>query len=295
MNERKLKIFYKVAQKLNMTEAAEELYISQPAISQTIKELEEEFGFKLFDRLGKKLYLTPAGEEMLGYARRILNLVDEMHSKVADMKALTKGTLRVGASTTIGIYILADIVGQFNRLYEGINTTIIIENTKIIADMILENAIDFAFVEGPVHSDELVVKKFCDDELVIIVAPDHKWAGKDYVSVEDMLGQKIIMREKGSGTREVFEVAMLSNNKKYSVALEMGNTEAIKKAVEAGLGVSCISRRAVQRESDAGLLSIVRFKEIEIGRTLNLIYHKDKALSALSNKFIEFCHSSVYA
>ncbi|MDK2919414.1 MAG: hypothetical protein PWQ37_2147 [Candidatus Petromonas sp.] len=295
MNERKLRIFYEVAVKLNMTEVAKKLYISQPAVSQTIKEIEEEFGVKFFDRIGRKLYLTYEGKVFLNYVRRILNLYDECSKTIKDIKGLKKGKLKIGASTTIGIYILTDIIGKFTKKHKEVDTSITIENTKIITDMILENKIDFAFVEGPVYSDEIIVEKFCNDELVFITPPDHPWSKLKSIDMKKIAEEKIIMREQGSGTREIVENVLNTNGIHYKVDFELGNIEAIKKAVEAGLGISCISKRCIKKEVEDGRLAVIRLKRIRIIRKLNLIYHKDKYLSNLFNEFINFAKKETVA
>ncbi len=294
MNERKLRIFYEVAEKLNMTEVAEKLYISQPAVSQTILELENELGVKLFDRINRRLYLTNEGELFLNYVRRILNMYDDAIRSLKDINSLKTGKLKIGASTTIGIYILPDIIGKFTKQYKGIDTSIAIENTKLISDMILDNSIDFAFVEGPVYNEEIIKENFCDDELVFITSPEHPWSNKDEISINEVDREKIIMREIGSGTREVFESYMTANNVNYNIAFELGNTEAIKKAVEAGLGVSCISKRCIKNEINNNTLSWTKLKEFEIKRKLILIYHKDKFLSTLLKTFIKVCIKKMY-
>lgn len=291
MNERQLKIFVEVANKLNMTEAAGCLFMTQPAVSQTIKDLEHNFGVKLFDRIGKKLYLTNEGETFFKYSRRILNLYEECSKTIQNTKNSDCGQLKIGASTTIGIYILTDIVGKFTKGHKNIDISMIIENTKNIADLILQNKIDFAFVEGPVHSDEIAISPFCDDELVLITSCEHPWAHKKNIDINEIKNQKLIMREKGSGTREVFENLLNAHNVEYNVSLELGNTEAIKKAVEVDLGISCISKRAVKREIESKKLVAVKLNNIKISRKLNIIYHKDKYLSNLFETFINFCRN----
>ncbi|MFZ5967797.1 MAG: LysR family transcriptional regulator [Bacillota bacterium] len=288
MNERKLRIFFEVATTLNMTQVAEKLFISQPAISQTIQEIETMLETKLFDRINKRLYLTPQGKIFLNYTRRILNLYDEAIQTVKEMHNLSGGQLRIGASTTIGIYILPEIIGKFLKEYKKIDISIVVENTRHITEMLLDNSIDFAFVEGPVSSPEIIVENFCDDELVFITAYDHPWNKSDYIHSLELSQEKIIMREEGSGTREVFETALRSNNINYEIAFELGNTEAIKKAVEAGLGISCISQRCIMNEVATKRLSMFRLSEAKIMRQLYLIYHKDKFLSNLFNTFISF-------
>ncbi len=154
--------------------------------------------------------------------------------------------------------------------------------------MILDNSIDLAFVEGPVYNEEIIKENFCDDELVFITSSEHQWSNKDYISIDEIQKEKIIMREMGSGTREVFESYMTSNNVNYNIAFELGNTEAIKKAVEAGLGISCISKRCIKNELNNNKLSQTKLKEFQIKRNFILIYHKDKFLSKLLKTFIKF-------
>lgn len=293
MNERKLRVFYEVATKLNMTEVANQLFISQPAISQTIRELENDFGVQFFDRIGKKLYLTHEGEVFLNYARRILNLYDDCFKTLKDTSELKSGKLRIGASTTIGIYILPEIIGKFYHEYRDIEVSIVIENTKIIADMILKNQLDFAFVEGPVFTEEITEEFFCNDELVFITPTNHPWAKLDEIDLKLIENSKIIMREQGSGTREVFEEALKDFDVNFQIEFELGNTEAIKKAVEADLGVSCISLRCVEKEGMDGSIAIKRIKGLKIMREFHLIYHKDKYISKLFNLFVDFCRKEV--
>lgn len=293
MNERKLRIFYEVSKELNMTKAAEKLYISQPSISQSINDLEKDLGVKLFDRIGKRLYLTYEGDTFLNYTRRILNLYDEGVKVIKEINSLKRGKLKIGASTTIGIYILPDIIGSFSKIYTNIDISLIIENTKNIVRLIEKNKIDIALVEGPAHSDEIDVEKFCDDELVFITSKDHPWTKAKKILQEDIEKEKIILREKGSGTREVFTTALAQKSINYNIFMELGHTEAIKKAVEAGLGISCISRRCVKDEVSYGKLAICSVDNLKIKRSLYVIHHKDKYITNIIKTFLEFSKKNV--
>jgi len=293
INERSLKIFHEVANKLNMTEVADNLYISQPAVSQTIHELEKEYEVKLFDRIGKRLYLTQEGELFYQYVRRILNLFDECSKTLKEIKHSDKGRLKIGASTTIGIYILTGLIGKFRKLYPAVDVAISIENTRIIAGLILENKVDFAFVEGLITSEEITQKPFCDDELVFIIPPEHHWTQLQNLNSTMLGSEKLIMREPGSGTREIIENALRSKGVNYQVGLELGNMEAIKKAVEANLGIACLPERCVRREISDNRIKAVKFADLRISRQRKLIYHKDKYLSNLFHTFIDFCNREV--
>ncbi|ACD23282.1 LysR family transcriptional regulator [Clostridium botulinum] len=288
MNFRKLKIFYETATELNMTSVAKKLYISQPSISQAIHEIEDELEVRLFDRIGKKLYLTHEGEIYLNYTRRILNLYDESIRTINDINTNEKGKIKIGASTTIGIYILPDIIKGFLKEHSGIEISLAIDNTSNIEKMILENKIDFAYIEGTTNLDEIVQAKVWEDELIFISSLNHSWSKKEMVSTKDIIKEKLIMREQGSGTREIIEAYLKNNNIDYKIFMELGNTEAIKKSVEANLGVSCLSSRSVDEKIKSGCLKGYRLKEGKITRDLRLIHHRDKFLNKNMKNFISY-------
>ena len=288
MNFRKLKIFYETALCLNMTKVARDMYISQPSISQSIHELENEVGVKLFDRIGKKLFLTGEGELFLNYTRRILNLYDEGMKTLNDYAHNSIGRITIGASTTIGIYILPDIIKSFSEKYKDIEISIIIENTTNIKNLILQNKVDFAYVEGEVKSREINIEKIWEDELVFICGNDHKWKNINVIKADDLSSEKLIMRECGSGSREIIENYLKSKEINYDIFLELGNTEAIKKTVEANLGIGCVSEKCIEEKLRYGDLNCFRLEGRKIKRELLLITHKDKFISNNMKEFIEF-------
>lgn len=287
MTLRKLKIYYTVAEKLNMTEAAKELYISQPSISQAIRELEERLGVKLLERMGKKLHLTEEGRVFRGYAVRMLNLYEESVRVMEDMRELRKGRIRVGASTTIGTYLLPDIVADFKRRYPGVDVELFIDNTEIISNKLLRNKLDIAYVEGPVRVDEILSQEVWRDEMVFISPESYGWA--DIISPEELDDVPFIMRERGSGSRETYEAAM--GVPREGMGFTFGNTEAIKRGVRKGMGASCVSRLAVEEEIARGEFRVSRMKGRTIERGLNLIYHKDKVFGGLIEVFLEFARN----
>ena len=188
-----------------MTKVAKSMYISQPSISQAIAELESDLDVKLFDRIGKRLYLTHEGEVYFEYSRRILNLYEEANSTIRSSKEGQKGKIVIGASTTIGIYILPELIKEFNELHKNIEISLIIENTQLIEELIMENKVDIALVEGYVKSDELEVFDIGKDELIFIANPNNPIFSKDKITLKDLEDEKFIMREPGSGTREIIE------------------------------------------------------------------------------------------
>lgn len=290
MNFRKLKIFYETATELNMTKVAKKLYISQPSISQAIHEIEDEIGVILFDRIGKKLFLTEEGHVYLNYSRRILNLYEESIKTINDISESKKGKIKIGASTTIGIYILPDIIKGFLQANKEIEISLSVDNTIKIEKMILENKIDFAYIEGKSCFEEIVKKEIWEDELIFICSAVHPWNKKDILSKEDISNEKLIMREMGSGTREIVESFLENNNIEYNIFMELGNTEAIKKSVEANLGISCLSVRSVHEKIQTGDLKGIRIKDKNITRKLSLIHHKDKFFNNNMKSFIDYAN-----
>lgn len=288
MNFRKLKIFYETAINLNMSKVAKSMYISQPSVSQSIQELEEELQCKLFDRIGKKLHLTYEGELFLNYTRRILNLYSEGVESIKNISKEYKGRIVIGASTTIGIYILPEIIKKFSRDYPEIEISLIIENTEHIEKLLLENMIDFAFIEGTVTAEEINKEVMWEDEIVFICGDKHRLNGIDIIKGKELLNEKLIMREKGSGTREYVQKFLNNNLESHNIFLELGNSEAIKRTVRANLGVGCISKMCVEEEIRENKLHIFSLEEGKIKRELLLIVHKDKFIGNNMKVFIEF-------
>jgi len=292
MTLRDIEIFVTVCELKSMSAAAKKLYMSQPAVSQAISQIEGEFQIKLFDRIGKRLSLTYPGEILYSYGRRILNLVKEAENILYDVRNMRMGRLNVGASTTVGIYLLPKIIGDFREKY-SVDVYFTIDNTAGIKKLILDNAIDLGIVEGPVHSRDIVVIPYIDDELYLVSSKNHRWAEKRSISPEEIENEDIIMREKGSGTREVFEQTMARNNVRYKIKYVLNSTEAIKKAVEANIGVSVISRLAVEKEIKDGRLVKINIENMRFERKFSIIYHKDKFRSNLFEEFIKHLYNYI--
>ncbi len=283
MTIRKLEIYYTVSEMLSMTEAAKVLYISQPSISQVIKELEEEIGVKLFERLGRKLYITEEGKLFQKYALRMLNLYKESQKVMEDIREVRSGNLRVGASTTIGTYLLPDIIADFKQIYPQVNIELYITNTQEISESILKNNIDIGLIEGKITANELEIMDLWEDELIIISSPNKKW--KKIIDRKKLEKETFILREKGSGTRDTYEDAIGIREQNIFV---FGGTEAIKRAVIKDLGVACVSSLTIKEEEKRKEIIVSKIKNLEIKRDLKLIYHKDKEFSKLIEKFIDF-------
>ena len=288
MNIRKLEIFYRTAKCLNMSQVAKEMYISQPSISQCISEIESEIDTKLFDRIGKKLYLTNEGNTFFEYTRRILNIYEEGVTVVRS-SGLNKGKLIIGASTTIGAYIMPYIIHKFNKLEKDIEISMIVDNKDHIEEFILNNKVDIGFIEGTVISQEIILKNIWNDELVFISSPNHGWNKKEYLDITDLQFNNFIMREDGSGTRARFEEFLEYEDIKFNSYIELNNLESILNYVKLDMGVSCVPYISVLSEERSNLINVHRLKDCYIKRSLYYAIHKDKYISKPMKCFMEFC------
>jgi DNA-binding transcriptional LysR family regulator len=244
MSDRRLKVFHTVARLLSFTKAAEELHMTQPAVTFQVRQIEEYFNTRLFDRTHNKVNLTPAGERVSEFAERIFDLYSEMENSVRDLTGEISGALTIGASTTIAEYMLPALLGEFKNRYPDINLRLKVSNSEGIVSMVEHNVIDLGVVESPVGNKNLIVEVCHDDQLVVVAAPDHalvKRGGK--VKASDIVSHPFVSREEGSGTRDA--IMQYLADAKVSAAdmnfsLELGSPEAIKGAVEAGMGITIL-------------------------------------------------------
>ncbi|WP_234124951.1 LysR family transcriptional regulator [Clostridium hydrogenum] len=292
MSLRHFKIFVAVCEKMNMSKAAEALFISQSAISQAISELENYYGVRLFERLSRKLYLTSAGEKLLGYAMHMIKLNEELESS---MKALhEKGSIRIGASVTIGAYVLPKLVARFQNINAETDIKVYEENTEKIGKMILNDKIDIALVEGQISTPDILQIPFMKDELILICGHNHKFAKLKGVEPKELEREKFIIREKGSGTRKTFEDKMTEKKLNWEAAWICNNTDTIKMSVAEGLGVSVISRCSCLNELSRKILYEIPVKGVSFEREFKVIYHKNKYLTGTIKRFIELCMTNNY-
>ncbi len=290
MNFNQLLIFHKVAEKLHFTRAAEELFISQPAVSKQIAELEKQLGQPLFIQVGRKIHLTEAGQILYDYATRIFALSAEAEITLDELHSLKRGRLAVGASTTIGTYLLPELLGHYGLQYPQIELFLAIANAEEIQERLLAHRIEVGLVEGAVTHAELAGQVWRRDELVLIESVQHPLTFGEEYSIQSLLTKNVpfILREPGSGTRTVLEDAIAARNlKAIHPFLELGSTEAIKKAVIAGLGVSFVSEHTIGLELAAGLIRSVPLPDFRLIRPLYLVYPKQKRLSKAAQAFLE--------
>ena len=287
MTLRHLKVFLCVCDEGNMTIAAEKLHIAQPSVSQTIAELEKYYNVKLFERLGRKLFITIVGQQLMTYARHIVNLSKEAEDVMREFSH--NGVLRIGASVTVGTCVFNDIIGEFIVCNPNVKITSFVSNTKIIEGMILLDQVDIGLVEGKIHSQGILCEPFMDDELILVSAVFHPLAKKGRVKPSEIDNMEFIIREEGSGTRELFESVMATKGVNWKTAGVYNNAETIKNTVAAGHAISVMSRMAVQKEVKRNELAIVEIDGMHFKRQFLIAYHKNKYISPVLHKFIQLC------
>ncbi len=293
MTLRHLKIFIKVADLGSMTAASEALFIAQPTVSQAISELEDHYGVKLFDRLSRRLYITEVGRRLLSYARHIIALFDEMEQAMRNPD--NSGVLKIGASVTVGTYLLPKLVNSFSGLYPALQIRAFTKNTKDIESLIISNTIDFGVVEGIVHTPDIVSTPFMDDELVLVCGRGHPLYNSRAVTPDELSELQFIVREQGSGTRELFESIMAANDIKWQLAWESNVSDGLKSAAISGLGVAVISKLLIEAEVNTGDLSIIKVIGIDFKRKFSIIHHKNKYLTQAMKAFFDLCYSLLKA
>jgi DNA-binding transcriptional LysR family regulator len=266
-----LRIFTVVAEHMSFSRAAEALYVSQPAVSKAVRELENQLGLPLFERGAGKLRLTEAGALLAERGRAILTIERSAEEDLQALRGLQHGILRIGASTTISAYLLPPLIAAFLRDHPGVDLRLAIHNTRSIVQLLLDYQVDVALVEGPVADDRLQAEAWRVDELVVIAAPGHPLvaqAGRDGVPISLLAEEVFLVREPGSGTREVGLEALAQQSVLLRPTVELGSTEAIKQAVAAGLGLAIVSRATIPAELALHQLAILRVQGLQIRRTL---------------------------
>ena len=259
--DRRLQVFYTVAKLLSFTKAADALHMTQPAVTFQIRQLEDHFNTRLFDRTHNRVSLTEAGQVAYQFGERIFELYAEMENAIKELTGDVSGALTVGASTTIAEYMLPSLLGTFKAQHPDVNLRLKVSNTEGIVSMVENNVIDLGVVEAPVANKNLLVEVCQEDELVLVIPADHPLAQCETVAASELVGYPFICREEGSGTREVvteYLNAQGIDRTDMNECLELGSSESIKGAVEAGMGVSILSRATLSKELELGMLAAVR-------------------------------------
>lgn len=289
MTVRHLKIFVAVCEEGSITKAGKKLYLSQPTVSLAIAELERHYQVPLFDRISKRLYITEAGKRFLQYAQHITSVFDEMESTMQDWH--NSGSLRIGTSITIGNRLLPGLLQQFKKSRPNTQVTVQIDNSEKIEQAVLENHVDIGLIEGVAHSPYICSEDFCDDELVLVCPPGHPWAAQASVPLTALQKEPLIMREKGSGGREIIESMLKLHAIEITPAWESVSTQAIVQAVTAGLGVAILPRLLVEQPLAQGLVEQATLRDISLKRKFSIIHHQNKYLAAPALEFIQLCTS----
>ncbi|MBI4667023.1 MAG: LysR family transcriptional regulator [Nitrospinae bacterium] len=274
-----LDLFLVAAKLKNFSRAADQMAISQPAFSAQIIKLEKILGSPLFERIGRRIELTEAGSIFESYAQMTLTALREGKQVIDDITRKVVGKLRLGASTTIGNYILPDYLGKFKKKYPSARIEMVVGNTNNIEQSILKGEIDLGIVEGPVRNKSIEVYRFRTDELVVIFANNHPWKNRHSIKIEDLQKEPLIIRERGSGTRKVFMDKVDPEKTPLNIIMELGDTEAIKKSAQSNLGVAVVSRAAIDEEVKEKQLRFARIEGVNLERKLSLILLKNRYLS----------------
>lgn len=287
---RQLEVFLATAHFENVTRAAESLAMSQSAASGALKDLESQFDVQLFDRIGKRLQANELGRLLRPKAEALLEQAKELEQELIYHKEV--GHLKLGATLTIGNYLAVGLMAEFMRDVPAARVSLQVANTETIAKQVLNYDLDIGLVEGELNHPDLEVSHWRDDELVVFCAPNHPLANHKQLDDEDLLAAQWILRETGSGTRQGFDRAMHGLLPRQTIALELQHTEAIKRAVQAGLGISCLSRIALVESFQHGSLIPLSVPHRDLQRAFYFILHKNKYRSAGIQRWLDMCRRS---
>jgi len=297
MADRRLQVFHAVAKHLSFTKAAEALFMTQPAVTFQIRQLEEHFNTRLFDRAHGRIALTAAGTLALEYAERILGLSAELDTRLKEMSGQVAGPLLIGASTTIAEFLLPQILGEFKARYPAVVPRLFVANSEAVQDRVAERALDLGFIEGDSHLPSLVTDVCCDDELQVVCAPAHPLAKLKSATPKALTEHSYISREPGSGTREVIDHYLQKagvSPDAMQVVMELGSPEALKGLVATGLGFAIMSRATVVKETQLGQLVQVPLAP-RLNRHLAVVYPKERFHSRLVSGFVQFAKERLAA
>ena len=286
---RQLEVFVATAREGSLSRAAQAIALSQSAASTALGELEKQFGALLFDRIGKSLRLNALGTQLLPRAVAILDQAGELEDLLAGGAGF--GRLRVGATLTIGNYLAVLVVAEFLARHPDSRVHLEVRNTATIVHDVANLDLDLGLIEGQCNDGAVLTEPWVDDELVVFTRPDHPLAGQGAVPLDALLRQPWILREAGSGTRQAVEQALRERFSALTVRMELEHTEAIKRAVEAGLGVGCISRLALRDAFRRGSLVPLECPELDLRRGFHFVWHRQKRQSAAAKEFVALCRS----
>jgi DNA-binding transcriptional LysR family regulator len=288
---RQLEIFAKVAEFGSFSRAAESLDLTQPTVSEHIRALEDELGVRLLDRLGRGAAVTPAGQLLLSHAERMLALAREARQAIDRFQGRMSGNLLVGASSIPGEYVLPALMGRFRDKYPDITVTLLIGDSQAVIEWVADGRVELGVVGNRLARRGVEYRELMPDDVVVVVPAGHAWAGRAQVTLEELGAEPMIVRERGSGTRAALEQALAEAGADlgaFRIVAEMGSTQAIKQAVRAGLGVSVMSRRAVEDECRSGQAWGLKVADLPLSRSFHVATHRDRSRSPLAEAFRTF-------
>ncbi|REE88643.1 LysR family transcriptional regulator [Paenibacillus taihuensis] len=291
LNFHQLHIFYTVAERGSFSAAAQALHMTQPAVTMQVQSLEDYFGTKLLQRSTKRIELTEAGRALMPYARRSIELIRDTDVQMSKFTKQLKGRLQLGASLTIGEYILPRLLGPFGSEYPHIAISMKVMNTAQIMEDIINHQLNFGLVEAPVNHPDMHMEAVMSDELKLIVGKSHPLAGSTEVELEEVMNYPFVLREQGSGTRLVMEDVLRTKNidlTTMKIVMELGSTGAVKSAVEAGLGISFVSSSSVKHELALGLIQTIPIRDVQFKRQFYSIFLKSALLPISAVTFLTF-------
>lgn len=281
---RQLEVFVEVLKSGSTTQASQMLSLSQSAVSAALTDLEGQLGAQLFDRVGKRLVVNEHGRLMYPRALALLEQAGEIEQLFRE----DKGAIRVYASSTIGNYILPGTIARYRKDYPELPLELSVGNSQDVIQAVTDFRVDIGFIEGPCHVADIVAEPWLEDELVVFGAPNSEWLSGE-ITLDSLANAPWILREKGSGTREIVDYLLLSHLPRYQAGMELGNSEAIKHAVRHDLGISCLSRRVVAEQLEMGSLVEISLPLPTLSRTLWRIHHRQKHMSKALARFLHYC------
>lgn len=284
---RQISIFEAVANQLSYTKAAKQLHLTQPAVSMQIKQLEDAAGVPLFETIGRQLQLTHAGEEMLRYARQIINNVDEVENLFDELKGLSKGSLSISVATTAGAFATR-LISAFAKQHPDISFNLNVANRRTLLEELDRNERDFVIMGRPPAGQNLVAKRIMDNPLVIVAPADHPLCQREQIPLYEVLKERFVLREAGSGTRTALERFLRDHGISFTSSIELASDEAIKQAVMAGLGLGITSLHTLELELETERLKILNVMEFPITRHWYVVQLEGKRLSPLAKDFRRF-------
>ncbi|RBP95848.1 LysR family transcriptional regulator [Cytobacillus firmus] len=295
MNIASLRMFCRVVDEGSMSKAARLSFVSQPAVTKQIRQLENRYGTLLFDRMDGKMTLSKAGEVLYSYAKDIIEADNTSFQAIQEILGEHEHKIQVGASPTIGEYLLPGMLGAFKKHHQEMNFRLWVGNTPYILSKLEENEIDIALVESGVKDPNYKVQKFAEDDLILVTSHHHRWKGKEFIEVDELKEEKIIWREKNSGTRELVELALREYMmlEQMDYAMELGSIQSIKSAVEAELGISILPRITVLKELKYNILREVKIKDFSIKRALWIVQKKRRFKKSAEIYFEQFLQSRI--